>query len=796
MFDHEKFQTILAEYKKEFKSKTWPDEKYKWIAVKHFQDHWDIEAPDFLSMFLGATQKTENLLTAFHYYPQAMIKEFAQVDSEATRAMFFSLFDERQDLHKRIQYFRSESERLRSAYNPDGWKQHYQNMNSITTYLWLRFPDKYYIYKYSELRNISKILDSSFSPTKGTKESNLRGYMELYDSMCELISHDTELTGMLKTSLTSDCYPDPKFKTLTIDFGFFTSRRDMLIQQEKDWFPPDYHPGLTVDDWVELLNDPEVFTLDSRTVVARLKDYGGSATCSQLAAKYGKSFNFYNAGSSSLAKRIHKKRNVPLLLHDNDNARWWPILYTGKHATDGVDGIYIWRLRDELSEALDRMPYKEWINETTPENLINVSYWWLNANPRIWSLSALAVGESHSYTVVNKNGNYRRIHQNFLDAKPDDGLVLYESSPAMQIVALGRITEETNQERLFFEKIEVLPNPIHLSSLRQTPELSNMEYLSNPNGSLFKLTKEEFNIIMDLIREQNEGQDSGEPNKPYTKADFLSEVYLGEDQYDSLVHLLRNKKNVILQGAPGTGKTFAAKRLAYSIMGEENDNRVEMVQFHQNYSYEDFVMGYRPTETGFELKQGIFYRFCAKASNEPDKEFFLIIDEINRGNLSKVFGELLMLIENSYRGDKLTLAYSGQPFSVPKNLYIIGLMNTADRSLAMIDYALRRRFSFSEMEPAFDQPGFRKYQLELDNETLDSLIDTVSELNRKIESDKSLGKGFCIGHSYFCNQKECTDEWMNQIVNHEILPMLREYWFDEPAKLQEWERKLEEALND
>ena len=181
----------------------------------------------------------------------------------------------------------------------------------------------------------------------------------------------------------------------------------------------------------------------------------------------------------------------------------------------------------------------------------------------------------------------------------------------------------------------------------------------------------------------------------YSKDDFLSEVYIDEGDYDRLHNLLLCKKNVILQGAPGVGKTFSAKRLAYSIMGEMNDDRVEMVQFHQSYTYEDFIMGYKPTENGgFTIKEGVFYKFCKKASSDTSRAYFFIIDEINRGNLSKIFGELLMLIESSYRNKPIKLAYSDEQFYVPDNLYIIGMMNTADRSLAMIDYALRRRFSF------------------------------------------------------------------------------------------------------
>ena len=280
----------------------------------------------------------------------------------------------------------------------------------------------------------------------------------------------------------------------------------------------------------------------------------------------------------------------------------------------------------------------------------------------------------------------------------------------------------------------------------------------------------------------------------YSQENFLSEVFMASEKYDSLVRMLKIKKNIILQGAPGVGKTFAARRLAYSIMGVKDDSRIEFVQFHQNYSYEDFVMGYKPNENGFELKKGIFYSFCQKAASTPDKDYFFIIDEINRGNMSKIFGELLMLIEKDYRGTPLTLAYNGLPFHVPKNLHIIGMMNTADRSLAMIDYALRRRFSFFDMEPGFDSDGFKKYQHDLSSEKLDRLVAELKSLNNAIVEDKSLGKGFCIGHSYLCGEEICTDEWLQGVVEYDILPMLAEYWFDELDKYEEWKKRLTDAV--
>ena len=280
---------------------------------------------------------------------------------------------------------------------------------------------------------------------------------------------------------------------------------------------------------------------------------------------------------------------------------------------------------------------------------------------------------------------------------------------------------------------------------------------------------------------------------PYTADDFLHDVFMDEDRYNILKALLLTKKNVILQGAPGVGKTFAAKRLAYSIMGEKDTNRVKMVQFHQSYSYEDFIMGFRPTETGFELKKGVFYEFCRKAA-EDDRPYFFIIDEINRGNLSKIFGELFMLIESDKRGVELQLLYADEQFSIPSNVYIIGMMNTADRSLAMLDYALRRRFAFFEMTPAFNSSGFRAYRAKINNPKFDRLIATVEQLNDVIANDDSLGQGFCIGHSYFCTNATVTGDWMKSVVEFELIPLLKEYWFDEAAKVKDWSRTLREVV--
>lgn len=292
----------------------------------------------------------------------------------------------------------------------------------------------------------------------------------------------------------------------------------------------------------------------------------------------------------------------------------------------------------------------------------------------------------------------------------------------------------------------------------------------------------------------------------YTKNDFLDNVFISERKYNTIVSLLCKKKNIILQGAPGVGKTYIAKRLVYSIMEKVDNSKVEFIQFHQSYSYEDFVEGYRPTENGFELKKGIFYTFCKKAKLNPDENYYLIIDEINRGNLSKIFGELLMLIENDKRGTELRLEYSEELFSVPKNLYIIGLMNTADRSLALIDYALRRRFSFITIEPAFnnkeDKNGecynkfINKYH-SIFGTNHDNVIELIKELNNAIQIDPSLGEGFMIGHSYFCsNIENGNKEDLNEILEYDIKPLLEEYWYDDEIQKNEWINKIDALISE
>lgn len=340
------------------------------------------------------------------------------------------------------------------------------------------------------------------------------------------------------------------------------------------------------------------------------------------------------------------------------------------------------------------------------------------------------------------------------------------------------------------------------SNCREILENENYEYKNFPELSIVSFTlAEEINAEKKRLENESEednkhilNSDISQNENSYTELEFLDEVFLDEEKYYILKNLLLYKKNIILQGPPGVGKTFAAKRLAYSIMGKKDSSRVMTIQFHQNYSYEDFMMGFRPNVHGFELKKGPFYTFCKKAEQDCNNDYFFIIDEINRGNLSKIFGELFMLMENDKRGEEIKLLYSDEIFSIPKNLYIIGMMNTADRSLAIIDYALRRRFAFFEFGPAFESDIFKRYVEEKNSNKLSRLIDTIKSLNNDIKNDLSLGKDFCIGHSFFCFDKEVDDYILKSIIDYEIIPLLNEYWFDESDKVEKWRYLLHESI--
>ena len=351
MFEQFHLKDVLVQYKQNFVSKLWGEEKYKWEAVKWFQDNWDVNAPDFAEMLNCALDKTYNLLASANNFPKGRIVDFAKSAPKEVRAMFIALFDESKNVFERMDAFKLQSTVLLEKYG-NGAAQHYQYENASSAYLWLRYPDKYYIYKFGEVKTVASELESDYHFKKGVYADNIRNFLKLYDEISIALKADTELVNLLQSQLTDTCYPDPKLKTLTIDVGFYISRyysqKDATAGATTDWYGTEYDPGLSVDDWSKLLKDESVFTTGALEIMKRIKDYGGMASCTQLAVKYGETKNFYNSGSVALARRVCESTGISPATREDGSTQWWAVLYTGRDAGKDEEGSFIWKLRDDF----------------------------------------------------------------------------------------------------------------------------------------------------------------------------------------------------------------------------------------------------------------------------------------------------------------------------------------------------------------------------------------------------------------------------------------------------------------
>jgi len=468
---------------------------------------------------------------------------------------------------------------------------------------------------------------------------------------------------------------------------------------------------------------------------------------------------------------------------------------------------------DQEDDVESREEAENWYRERFGDR----SVWMINAGERgrLWSdfqannLVAIPwgeLGDLREYASLNElrgalAGETGRIPTNdslacweFYEVMNQGDLVIAKSGRD-EVLGYGVITSDYD----FDENRSEYP---HVRSVRwdrvgkqKLPESSRVASKALTKFDKYKRT---VRIVIDLLdQEANlaaagpiQGRSRGVP-----LAEAAADLFIDFSEFTQIVDALARKKNLILQGPPGTGKSFMSRRIAYALMGERALERIRMIQFHQAYAYEDFVQGWRPADGGgFERKDGVFHQFCVRAAADPDHDYVFIIDEINRGNLSKILGELMMLIEVDKRGEEfaIPLTYSkdeDEVFSVPENVYIVGMMNTADRSLAMVDYALRRRFAFFSLRPAFATEKFSNHlgKLGASAELIDRIVSRMTELNDLIREDhRNLGPGFEIGHSFFVPEKgeEAGDDtWYARVIREEIEPLLHEYWFDEPERV-------------
>lgn len=653
MFDKELLSQAIVEYKNQFE-KWWPDERFKWEAVKYFQENWDIKAPDFSEMVTRTLDKQNiyySLLTSSKRFPVRTLINFSKHEPETVRTMFSVLFDEEKDVFDRITTFKNTSELLRQKYFPND-NQHFQDENSISTYLWLKYPDKYYIYKFSEVKAVSTVLNSNYTFKKGAYETNLRYGISFYNELCEELSKDVELVFMLGNSIDDTCYSDPQLRTLTIDVGFFISR--VIANSDKNptedlypgWWPllKDYNPNISKEQWRDFLETQREPFPSTLVMLKTMLELGGEATCKKLGEVLHIKPNACVMRGANLGRRAKKVFNLEPCM-DKDVERFFAIPFLWKATVEENQELAIWRLRPELKAALEEM------------NLSDIK--------------------------VSKNTDKIEIGQNtILYGPPGTGKTYNTVCYAVAIIE------------------------------------------NKPLEDVMSEAADEYGYA-EVFRRYNEHKDSG--------------------------------------------------RIAFST-------------FHQSYGYEEFIEGIKPVmdsegngDIKYAVVNGVFKDFCEQEETLVPVNRVFIIDEINRGNISKIFGELITLIEPSKRigakeGIKAILPYSKKAFGIPDNVYILGTMNTADRSIATLDTALRRRFDFVEMMPD------ENFLSGIDVDGID-ISRMLGKINERIAV--LFDREHTIGHAYFIGlRNDNSIDALANIFRNKVIPLLQEYFYEDYEKIR------------
>lgn len=771
-FNEVALESILSRYedKMELIRET---EIYKWEALRDFKDAWNLDSPNLPEMLKASLLGFAQYLSSPVAYHFISLIELSKYYPNQTKGELQRLSDESCRLDDRIDsFYRSTSRLLKKCleeHAEDGASlvRRYFPLQAISAYLTLLNPRQHYYYKDEEFQDYLQIIED-------------------------------ERAGAFK-SLTADQNSGmaARYRYVTEAYGnliaFLNKRHPAIIEKSDSLLSPEF---AALDPNHHFLAQEIVFS--ASTYLDRPSWVRSSQKISEkLCQIYEKDLGEESPErlEAELYSTVSKGANK--LIEDADPLSFLSAaLGTGLPEREKRElfSRTIRLLRISANTPIDF----NGIPEITPSELNG------SANAREHRLALflascrLAKSDTEKARSEFTGAFNRAIRDGGLNAGPLT-VALFLSNPSY-FLPLDADT------CLYFEKkLDIKP-----------PKVISGETYLNYLDLIYRCVPESFasavysaQLCKASLSQREAGPEStGKPEKAsrpasvkYSRADFLSDVYLDEAQLDIVLGLLNDKRNLILQGAPGTGKTYAARRIAYMLLGNTDRDRVRMVQFHQSTSYDDFVYGYRPTaDGGFEPREGTFSEFCRAAREECTEAaregrdalpYAFIIDEINRANVSKVFGELLMCIEADHRGEEVINPVSRTPFSVPDNVFIIGMMNTADRSLALIDYALRRRFSFFEMRSALENASFRGTLK--DSPSMLKLVDAVATLNRTIEDDPSLGRGFEIGHSYFCRNSGTVPD-PDRIVEYELAPLLREYWFDNPRKAEKEISRLRESI--
>lgn len=819
-----KIRFIIAHYKANFTSVN-AQERYKWKAIHWYKKHWDIDAPDFAKMLATAFKKASNLLTSGMYYPYRMITEYANADPEAVRKIFRILHNEQLPLDERYLVFRKSCqariEQLKKSL-PDRSKplNHYQDPRAVMVYLTFQYPEKYYLFKstmYSTFRD-----RVGFEEAKSAKKSVMQK-IENYSKMCNVIlaevRKDTELLSMHKSRLDNTCYQDEALHLLTMDIVFYGSNymSEELFSFGDNYWPPlkDYNPGITKDMWISILLDIAVTTDKALELLNMFMELGGESSFNNLAAHFGNQFN-YKETLQEFSTRVMNKVNCAECPKEYKEFAKYIIPFVGRMVMDGGSKRDSWKLRDELMAALNELS-TESTEDTQGDKMGTLTDIGLN------TILYGPPGTGKTYhTVIYA---VAIIENKKLDAVKAEALESYQNvlNRYNEYKAQGRIEFTTFHQSYGYEEFIEGIRP-SVANEGDESEVGHIQYSVQPG--MFKKFCERADRPLAVSTGTGDlgiGDNAtiwkvslwgtGD-NEVRTECLQNGHIRIGWDQYGKDI---TDETDFSVDGGRVVLNAFINKiqigDIVFSCYSASTIDAIGVVtgEYEWHDEYEELkrvrkvnwiVKGIRENilaiNSGLTMTLASVYRLSNIAISDVYKliekyqpvktiapsrkeNYVFIIDEINRGNISKIFGELITLIEESKRIGKpeemkTLLPYSMKPFGVPENVYIIGTMNTADRSIATIDTALRRRFEFKEMLPDPEVVA----TVSVGNLSIKELL---TRMNRRIAV--LYDREHTIGHAYFMPLKDGNSiEALAEIFKNKVIPLLQEYFYEDYEKIR------------
>lgn len=823
----ERIHLILNHYKAHFPAVD-QGERYKWEAIGWYKRHWNIEAEDFAAMLAEAFSKAGNLLANGMYYPYKMIVEYARANPEAVRGIFRILHDEALPLSHRYEAFRASCQEYidgRLAQEPGRTKplNHYQDLRAVIVYLTFQYPEKYFLYKSSMYTGFrDRVFDTEEKPKNKTAVWKVESYFRLCEKVLAILREDAELIAMHKARLTEDCYADDALHLLTMDIVFYGSTyMEKGDFEEKPaaalrYWPTleEFDPKLTKEDWGRFILEIEKpHHPGSMKMLKAMLELGGEASCKKLASIYGGKPSGYVGSAVGIGKRAKKFFGLPAF-EPVEREIFYAIPFLGRYAVEDGVKSYFYLIRPELHAALkeidlsDISPYydEEDTMQEPPHTDVTLNtilygppgtgktYHTAIYAVAIIENKALAAVEAEDYDEVYRRYNeykkdgvieFTTFHQSYGYEEFIEGIRPAIGSDDAEEAGTVTYSVQPGVFKTFCERAE---RPVQTNAVNHGISENPTIWKVSLDGTGDNPTRAEC-LKSGHIRigwDQYGGNLTDETDFSEGGGRVVLNAFINRMQVGDLVLSCYSASTIdaigVVTGEYEWHDEYSHLKRLRKVNWIVKDIRENIVAINGGASM-TLSSVYRLNNVALSDVYRLIEKHHPAAADKPAvrKNHVFIIDEINRGNISKVFGELITLIEEPKRlgkpeGLSVRLPYSQKLFGVPENVYIIGTMNTADRSIATLDTALRRRFMFREMLPNPEVlAGIQVEDL--------SIGDMLRRMNRRITV--LYDREHTIGHAYFLKlRQEASIDVLAEIFRNNILPLLQEYFYEDYEKIR------------